>query len=230
MDWWRDEIGRLFVDKPQHPVTLALQPYISTCNLPEEYFREISDGAAMDVDVGAYPSFSELSLYAHRRGSIPTLLAAEILNYRNRRGTPRFAHDAGLMLLLFELLYEVRRHAQLGRVYLPEDEMQRYDIRPSDLLAAQTTERLRRLFAAQAERIRDVHQRALRQLSDEDRYAQHPLLIRLELALALLAEIAEDGYRLLEQRIQLTPVRKLWLAWRLRRREKQPYRPSTVTE
>ena len=83
------------------------------------------------------------------------------------------------MLLLFELLYEVRRHAQLGRVYLPEDEMQRYDIRPSDLLAAQTTERLRRLFAAQAERIRDVHQRALRQLSDEDRYAQYPLLIRL---------------------------------------------------
>ena len=46
----------------------------------------------------------------------------------------------------------------------------------------------------------------------------------------LLAEIAEDGYRLLERRIQLTPVRKLWLAWRLRRREKQHYHPAKVTE
>ena len=230
LDWWRDEIGRLFVGKPQHPVTVALQPHVSAFNLPEEYFREIADGAAMDVDDGAYPSFSELSLYAHRRGSIPALLAAEILNYRNRRGTPRFAHDAGTMLLLLEFLYEVRRYAQLGRVYLPEDEMQRYDVRPSDLLAAQTPERLRRLFAAQAERIRDAHQRALRQLPDEDRYAQYPVLIRLELALALLAEIAEDGYRLLERRIQLTPVRKLWLAWRLRRREKQHYHPAKVTE
>lgn len=230
LDWWRTELGRLFAGEPQHPVTRALQPKLAAHNLPEEYFREILDGVAMDLDYDAYPSFTELTLYAHRCGSVPALLAAEILNYQDRRATPRFAHEAGAMLLLFELLYEVRQHAQHGRLYLPEDEMQRHGIHPGDLLAAQTTDRLRQLFAVQAARVHDYHRRALEYLPTVDRHAQCHLLIRLELARALLAEIAEDGYRLLEQRTHLTPLRKLWLAWRLQRREKRRYRSVAVTE
>lgn len=229
LDWWRAELGRLYAGEPQHPITRALQPRLAAFNLPEEYFREILDGAAMDLDYDAYPGFGELSLYVHRRGSVPASLAAEILNYQDRRATPRFAREAGAMLLLFELLYEVRRHARQGRLYLPEDEMRRHGVQPGDLLAAQTTDRARQLFAAQAERIRDGHRRALEYLPEQDRRAQAPLLIRLELTAALLAEIAEGGYRLLEQRIHLTPLRKLWLAWRLRRREKRHDRPLSAT-
>jgi len=224
LDWWRTEIGRLFADEPQHPVTRALRPRLSQFNLPEEYFREMLDGVAMDLDYDAYPGFTELTLYVHRRGGAPALLAAEILGYQDRRATPRFAHEAGALLLLFELLCDVRPHAQLGRFYLPTDEMQRFGVDPGALLAAQTTDRVRQLFAFQAERIRAYHHRALEYLPDGDRYAQCGLLIRLELALALLAEIAEDGYRLLEQRTRLTPLRKLWLAWRSRRREKHRHR------
>lgn len=229
LDWWRAEIGRLFAGEPRHPVTRALWPGLGRFNLPEEYFREILDGVAMDLDYDAYPGFTELTLYVHRRGSTPALLAAEILGYQDRRATPRFAHEAGALLLLFELLCDVRQHAQHGRFYLPADEMQRFGVDPGALLAAQTTDRVRQLFAFQAERIRAYHRRALEHLPDADRYAQCGLLIRLELALALLAEIAEDGYRLLEQRTRLTPLRKLWLAWRLRRREKHRHRRRTET-
>ena len=224
LDWWRDEIGRLFAGEPQHPITRALQPGLSRFNLPEEYWREMLDGVAMDLDYDAYPGFGELTLYLHRRGSTPGLLAAEVLGYQDRRATPRFAHEAGALLLLCELLGEVRHHARCGRFYLPEDEMRRFGVQPGDLLAAQTTDRVRQLFAFQADRIRDYHRRALEHLPDGDRYAQRSLLIRLELALALLGEIAEDGYRLLEQRTRLTPLRKLWLAWRLHRREQRRYR------
>ncbi|MDS4030256.1 MAG: squalene/phytoene synthase family protein [Candidatus Contendobacter sp.] len=224
LDWWRIEIDRLFAGEPQHPVTRALQPRLSQFNLPEEYFREMLDGVAMDLDYDAYPSFTELTLYVHRRGSTPALLAAEILGYQDRRATPRFAHEAGALLLLFELLCDVRPHARLGRFYLPADEMQRFGVDPGALLAAQTTDRVRQLFAFQAERIRAYHRRALEHLPDGDRYAQRGLLIRLELALALLTEIAEDGYRLLEQCTRLTPLRKLWLAWRTQRREKRRHR------
>ncbi|MCU0807341.1 MAG: squalene/phytoene synthase family protein [Candidatus Contendobacter sp.] len=228
LDWWRAEIGRLFAGEPQHPVTRALHPRLSRFNLPEEYFREILDGVAMDLDYGVYPSFTELTLYVHRRGSIPALLAAEILGYQDRRATPRFAHEAGALLLLFELLYDARAQARQGRCYFPEDEMRRFGVQPGDLLAAQTTDRVRELFAFQAERIRAYHRRALEYLPDADRHAQCSLLIRLELALALLEEIAEDDYRLLEQRTHLTPLRKLWLAWRLRRHEKRCYRRSAT--
>lgn len=229
LDWWRTEIARLFAGEPQHPVTHALQPGLSRFNLPEEYFREMLDGVVMDLDYDAYPSFTELTLYIHRRGSIPALLAAEILGYQDRRATPRFAHEAGALLLLFDLLCNVRHHARQGRCSLPEDEMRRFGVQPGDLLAAQTTDRVRTLFAFQAERIGGYHQRALECLPEADRYAQCSLLIRMELALALLAEIAEDGYRLLEQRTRLTPLRKLWLAWRMRRSERRRYQRRATT-
>ena len=224
LDWWRAEINRLFAGEPQHPVTRALQPGLGRFNLPEEYFRELLDGVAMDLDYDAYPGFAEMTLYVHRRGSTPALLAAEILGYQDRRATPRFAHEAGALLLLFELLCDARHHARHGRYYLPEDEMRRFGVQPGDLLAAQTTDRVRQLFAFQAERIRGYYHRALECLPDGDRYAQRGLLIRLELALTLLAELAEDGYRLLEQHIRLTPLRKLWLAWRFQHHERHRYR------
>lgn len=224
LDWWRAELKRLFVGEPQHPITRALQPGLALFNLPEEYFREILDGVAMDLDYDAYPTFAELTLYVHRLGSVRALFALEVSGYQDRRATPRFAHEVGALLMLFELLYDTRRHAQLGRFYLPEDEMRRFGVHPGDLLAAQTTDRVRQLFIFQAERIREYHRRALDYLPDVDRYPQRSLLIRLELTMALLAEIADDGYRLLEQRTSLTPLRKLWLAWRLQRREKRRYR------
>ncbi len=221
LSWWRIEVGRLFAGDPQHPITRALHPHLAAFNLPEEYFREMLDGVAMDLEYDAYPSFTELTLYLHRLGSTPGLLTAEILGYQDRRSTPRFAHEAGGALLLFDRLYEVRRYAQHGRFYFPEDEMRRFGAGPGDLLAAQTTDRVRQLFAFQADRIREYHRRALEQLTPADRYAQSSLLIRLELAMTLLAEMSGEGYRLLEQRTSLTPLRKLWLAWRLRRRERR---------
>lgn len=224
LDWWRTELERLFSGHPQHPVSRALQPQLSSYNLPEEYFREILDGVAMDLDYDAYPSFTELTLYMHRHGSIPTLLASEVLGYADRRATPRFAHEAGALLLLFERFYAIRHHAQHGRFYIPEDEMRRFGVDPGDLLAAQTTDRVRQLFAFQAERLADYQRRALELLPECDRHAQCSLLIRLELVQTLLAEIVADGYRLLEQRTQLPPLRKLWLSWRLRRREQRRYR------
>ncbi|MCB1766821.1 MAG: squalene/phytoene synthase family protein [Candidatus Competibacteraceae bacterium] len=224
LDWWRAELGRLFAGDPQHPVTRALQPRLATFNLPEEYFREILDGIVMDIDYDTYPSLTELTLYLYRHGSIPALLAAEVTGYQDRRATPRFAHETGALLLLFDLLYEVRHHAQHGHFYLPEDEMQRFGVGPGDLLAAQTTDRVRQLFAFQAERIHEYYQRALAALPETDRYAQSHLLIRLELVMALLAEIAGEGYRLLEQQTRLTPLRKLWMAWRLLGREQRRYR------
>lgn len=229
LDWWRAEVGRLAGGEPQHPVSCALQPHLSQFNLPLEYLQELLDGVAMELDYDAYPRFAELTLYVHRRGSLPALLAAEVLGYQDRRATPRFAHEAGALLLLCDRLCQVRQDAQRGQCYLPEDEMQRCGIQPGDLLAAQTTDRVRHLFALQAERIHDYAQRALVALPEVDRYAQCSLLIRVELALAWLTEIAEDGYRLLEQQTQLTPLRKLWLAWRLRRREKQRHQDHLKT-
>ena len=88
----------------------------------------------------------------------------------------------------------------------------------------QTSERLQALFAFQADRAREYYRRAFAHLPDTDRYAQRSGIIMAAIYRTLLDEIAEDGYRVLEHRIHLTPLRKLWIAWRTARRERRYHR------
>jgi 15-cis-phytoene synthase len=223
LDWWREEIGRLFKGEPTHPVTLALQPAIERYNLPEEYFREIIDGMQMDLDYDAYPTFTELSLYCYRVASVVGLMAAEIFGYQDRQ-TTRYAHDLGIAFQLTNILRDVREDALRGRIYIPVDEMRRFGVEPADLTRPQASDRLRALFEFQAERAREYYRRAFERLPEADRHAQRSGIIMAAIYQTLLDEIAADGYRVLERRIRLTPLRKLWIAWRTAWRERRRHR------
>ncbi|TVQ72710.1 MAG: squalene synthase HpnD [Chromatiaceae bacterium] len=225
LDWWRDQISETFGGQPSHPVCQALQPCIERFNLPEEHFREIIDGMQMDLEFDAYPTFTELSLYCYRVASVVGLMSAEIFGYEDRK-TARYAHDLGMAFQLTNILRDVLEDARRGRIYIPLDELERFGVQPADLQRPQTSERLRSLFAFQADRARDYYRRAFEHLPETDRHAQRSGIIMAAIYRTLLDEIAADGYRVLEQRVRLTPVRKLWIAWRTARREKRLHRKA----
>ncbi len=218
LHWWREELAGLFAGRPSHPISHALVPALKRYNLPQDYFRELVDGAEMDLDYDAYPSLRELSLYCHRTGSVVGLLGAEIQGFQDR-STVRFAHDLGMARVLLERLLGVREQARRGRFYIPEDELAHGGVSHGDLLGVQTTERVRALFHQQAERIRAYSRRALTALPAADFQAQRGHRVLAALDAALLDEIEAEGYRLLEQRTTLTALRKLWIAWRTVRRK-----------
>lgn len=222
LDWWRSEMERCFRGQAQHPVSQALQQPLQTWNLPQEYFSEILDGVQMDLQQHHYATFSELALYCYRVAGIKALLSAEIYGYSNRH-TPEFAQSLGTALQLTALLRDVRTHAQQGRLYIPLETLQTFDVDPELLLLNTGTEKLQALFASLAQQASDYFDQAARQLADEDRYAQHPGLIQAAIYTALLDEIGRDNYRLLEQRLSLTPLRKFWIAWKTHRRERKRY-------
>lgn len=222
LDWWRQELERFYAGTPQHPTTQTLRPALAAYGLQAEYFQEIVESLVLDLHYDAYPSFRELAQYAHARGSAPTLLAAEILGFTDR-GTVSFARDLGVALLLLQVLRNVRAAAQQGRFYLPEDELARHGVTPAELADGRSSARTQALFAEQAGRIRDYAARALTALPACDRRAQLSLLCLLELRLALLAELEAGGFALLEQRISLTPLRKLWIVWRTQWRERRAH-------
>ncbi len=220
LDWWREEIARVFAGNPNHPVGKALLPAIERYNLPEEHFREIIDGMQMDLDYDAYPTFTELSLYCYRVASVVGLMAAEIFGYQDRQ-TTRYAHDLGMAFQLTNILRDVHEDALRGRVYIPMDEMRRFGVEPRELQMPQASERLKSLFEFQARRARDYYKRAFERLPEVDRPAQRSGIIMAAIYQTLLDEIEADGYRVLERRIRLTPIRKLWIAWRTARQEKR---------
>ncbi len=225
LDWWREEVQRLFHGQPSHPVAKALQAQVQRFNLPEEYFQEIIDGMQMDLDYDSYPSYRELSLYCYRVASVVGLMSAEIFGYRNRQ-TLKYAHELGMAFQLTNIIRDVHEDALRGRVYLPQDELQRFGVRNEDLFHGRGSPELVELLKFQAERARGHYRKAFEWLPEEDRYSQRSGLIMAEIYLATLEEIENDGFRVLEHKIKLTPLRKLWIAWKTARREKKLCRKS----
>jgi 15-cis-phytoene synthase len=220
LQWWREEISRLLEGKPRHPVTQALAPHIDVCKLPAELFQEVINGMEMDLVQTAYETFEHLRLYCYRAASAVGLLSARIFGYTDPK-TLDYAHDLGMAFQLTNILRDVREDAARGRVYIPLEELDRFGVDMQTLLQFKTTEPIRRLLEFQSLRARGYYRSALQQLPAADRYSQRSGLIMAAIYEKLLDEIENDGYRVLEQRISLTPLRKLWIAWRVAQREKR---------
>ena len=215
--WWRQEIGSVFSGTPQHPVAIALRPVVSDFALPQEHFQAVIDGMAMDLDRNRYLDFADLERYCHCVAGVVGLMSAEIFGYANP-ATRRYAHDLGIAFQLTNIIRDVGEDARRGRIYLPQDELARHGVTQTSLLKHETTKGMTALMADQVARARKWHAQALAELPAEDRRAQRPGLIMAAIYRALLDEIERDGYAVLDHRVALTPLRKLWIAWTTARR------------
>ncbi|WP_297527203.1 presqualene diphosphate synthase HpnD [Thiohalobacter sp.] len=220
LDWWRDELLRLEAGTPQHPVTRALLPLRAHYNLPLEYLQEIIDGMAMDLNGTRYETFSDLALYCHRAAGVVGLLSCEIFGYSDRR-TLDYAERLGTALQLVNIIRDVREDALRGRIYIPAEDLARFDVDVRDLLALRDTPELKRLLAFEAGRAREHQDQALARLPEVDRYRQRSGLVMAAIYRALLDEIERDGFQVMHHRVALTPLRKLWIAWRTARAERR---------
>ena len=213
LSWWRAELDRLYAGQPGHPVTRALQPVLTEFDLPKEQLLEIIDGMEMDLLQTRYLDFKALSLYCYRVASVVGLLAAEIFGLQDRQ-TLKYAHDLGMAFQLTNIIRDVGEDARRDRVYLPMDELKRFDVPVADILNARHSENFRRLMEFQIERAEHYYEQAMSHLPAIDRKSQFPGLVMAAIYRTLLDEIKRDGCQVLTQRTSLTPLRKLWIAWR----------------
>lgn len=218
--WWRAEIDRLFAGRPNHPVARALAPTLERFQLPREHFDAIVAGMEMDLERNRYATFDELAEYCYHAAAVVGLLSAEIFGYEDAR-TREFAHDLGMAFQLTNILRDVREDAMRGRIYLPAEDLEAYGVRAGELAHPATPEHVRALFQSQAERARRYYTSAFEALPEIDRHAQRSGLIMARIYLTLLDEMERDGFRVLEHRVTLTPLRKLWIAWRTARAEER---------
>jgi phytoene synthase len=211
--WWRSEVAELFAGRPNHPVTRALAPALAPFGITEERLVDILDGMAMDLEPVPYADYAALHQYIYRVAGVVGLLAAGIFGYRDPQ-TLRYAEELGTAFQLTNIVRDVGEDARKGRIYLPADEMQRFGVAAADILALRQTDRFIDLIRFQIERAERAYDTALDLLPTVDRRAQRPGLVMAAIYRTLLAEITRDGCRVLTHRTALTPVRKLWIAWR----------------
>jgi len=211
--WWADEIGRLYGGDPQHPVTRALAPHLLAFRIRRDSLLLVLEGMAMDLRQNRYLDYPTLQRYCHNVAGVVGELSAGIFGASEER-TFEYARRLGLALQLTNIIRDVGEDARRGRVYLPLDELQRHGVTVADLLAGRYADGYLPLMRFQAQRARDLYAAALAALPAADRLAQRPGLIMGAIYATLLDEIEREGFRVLHQRVALTPLRKLWIAWR----------------
>lgn len=213
LSWWRTEVVDLYRGEPHHPVSQALSPVIKQFDLPAEQLLEIIDGMEMDLTQHRYADFKSLRLYCHRVAGVVGELSAVIFGH-TERATLRYAADLGLAFQLTNIIRDVGEDARRNRIYLPMDELEQFNVSAADILNARETDNFRQLMEFQYQRAQQFYEQAFAALPRTDRKAQRTGLVMAGIYRTLLEEIRGEGFKVLTQRTALTPLRKLWIAWR----------------
>ncbi|KAF3998958.1 presqualene diphosphate synthase HpnD [Glaciimonas immobilis] len=211
--WWRKEIAAMVSGSPTHPVTKALQPHLSTYELNSEHLQAIIDGMEMDLNQTRYLDYPGLKHYCWHVASVVGILSASIFGLTQPQ-TLQFAEKLGLAFQLTNIIRDVGEDGRKGRIYLPVNELQQFHVTAADILNARHSENFENLMRFQVARAQKMYDEAFALLPPADRRAQRPGLMMAAIYRALLNEIERDGFHVLNQRISLTPIRKLWLAWK----------------
>ncbi|NBR29503.1 MAG: squalene synthase HpnD [Betaproteobacteria bacterium] len=211
--WWRSEVAAIYAGNAKHPVALALAALLPEFNIAQERLQEIIDGMEMDLTQHRYRDFEALQKYCHLVAGVVGLVSAEIFGYSNPR-TLEYAENLGMAFQLTNIIRDVGEDARRDRIYIPIDELARFNVTAADILHARHSEAFEKLMVFQINRALDYYARAMTLLPAEDRRAQRPGLVMAAIYRTLLEEIRRDGCHVLTQRTALTPVRKLWIAWR----------------
>lgn len=215
--WWRQEVQQAWAGHPQHPVMQALAPHVETYGIQSAHLMEVIEGCEMDLRQNRYLDFKALQGYCHRVAGVVGEVAARIFGQTDP-ATTLYAHTMGQAFQLTNIIRDVGEDARRGRIYLPIDELQRFDVKAHELLRAEApygySERFTALMRFQAERAHGLYDQALAALPPADRRAQRPGLMMAAIYRTLLREIEAEEFQVLHQRIALTPLRKLWIAWK----------------
>lgn len=212
--WWQVEVSEAFAGQPTHPVLQALMPHTAAYGIEERHLQAVIEGCQMDLEQTRYLDFTGLSRYCHLVAGVVGEVAARIFG-QTEDATTAYAHKLGLAFQLTNIIRDVGEDAMMGRIYLPVSELQQFDVKAHEILKRQYSDRFTALMRFQAERAHALYDEALAMLPPQDRRAQKPGLMMASIYRTLLREIEHENFQVLHQRIGLTPLRKLWLAWKM---------------
>jgi len=220
LGFWRDELERCFNARPQHPVGIELDWTRRHFSIDEELLREIIDGMLMDIERQPVLKAADLSLYCYRVAGAVGLLSIEVFGYRNRHARA-FATRLGEAMQRTNILRDIREDAQIGRIYLPQEDRVRFEVRDQEFKEARCSPAMKRLIAHHVRLAEEQYREALALLPAEDRESLRPSLLMAAIYYAQLQRIKRHDYEVLAQSAHISPLRKLWIAMRMWRRERR---------
>ncbi|WP_036594426.1 presqualene diphosphate synthase HpnD [Ottowia thiooxydans] len=212
--WWQSEVGRAYSGQPTHPAMQALMPHTAEYGIEARHLLAVIEGCQMDLTQSRYLDFAALQRYCHLVAGVVGEVSAKIFG-QSVPQTTEYAHTLGLAFQLTNIIRDVGEDARRDRIYLPVSELQQFDVKAHEVVKGEYSDRFVKLMKFQTERAHALYDKALALLPAQDRHSQKPGLMMASIYRTLLREIEADDFKVLHQRIALTPLRKLWLAWKM---------------
>jgi len=216
LEFWREEVARLYAGRPTHPVAERLAPHVAAYSLSQEPFLEMIRGCAMDLDAARYRSPEELESYMRGVAGSVGRLAVEIFGCRHTP-PPRlreFAELFGHAFQLTNIVRDVGADLELGRIYIPASDMSAAGYDEPSLLRREHNAAFARLMGALTRRAKDYYRKARGLVDVRDRPALLPAEVMAHIYEGLLDDIRDGGFRVLFQKQRLPTWRKAALAGR----------------
>lgn len=217
LGWWREEIERAGRERASHPATQALAPWLRQGLLPLPPLLQLIDATTEDIGLVRVACFDDLYANRQRTAGEVAALAAGLLGARDAMALAH-ARTLGTLHGITRTLAEAGADLRADRVYLPADELAQFGVVERELASADDTDAWRHFMGYQIERLSRLYDDALASVPAAHTEALLPDLVLAALQQALLEEIRAIDYRVLSQHVALTPLRRLWIAWRTRRR------------
>ena len=202
---WRQMLRVVAPGEP--PLAWDVRALIEKYSLPVGMFEEIIAGVEMDLSIRRYVTFEELRVYCYRVASAVGLVSIEIFGYRNA-GCKQYAIELGLALQMTNIVRDVGKDLEDNRIYLPQEDLARFNYSEGELQDRQYNERFLRLMEFEAARAREFFSRAAAALPTEDRRAMAPAEIMGSIYRGLLRQIELDKFRVFEKEYRLSKLEK----------------------
>jgi len=210
---WREELDRVYAGVPTRALSRALADSARRFTIPRDLFVEIIAGVEMDLSRKRYQTFEELRPYCYRVASALGLICIEIFGYRNP-SAKLYAENLGLALQLTNIIRDVGEDAARGRIYLPLEDLARFNVSEDEILGGVYSPNFVSLMDFEAKRAQELYAKAQGALAPEDRATLLTAEAMRLIYAALLERIIKSNYRVLDRRQSLSAPHKLYLVGR----------------
>jgi squalene synthase HpnC/squalene synthase HpnD len=191
----------------RHAILPALADTMARFEIPARYFHDLILGAEMDLTVSRYATFDRLSEYCYRVAGTVGLTCLHVFGFRDPHA-PDSAERLGLAFQMTNIIRDVRGDLEMGRVYLPQEDLTRFGVRDEDLRGPLTPQ-LRNLLEFEADRAWQMYQEGAPLVREVDSDSRATLWALVRTYSTLLARIEERGFDVFPSRVSLSSAEKL---------------------
>jgi phytoene synthase len=226
---WRAALDRAFAgDYGDNLILPAFHDTVQRYAIPAQYFHDLIDGMEMDLEINRYETFAELHQYCYRAASVVGFVCIHIWGFDPANGKAlEYAEACGLAFQLTNILRDVKEDAERGRIYLPLEDLRRFEVSEEDLLAGRVSGNFHRLMEFEAERTRGYYAQAEQLMPLLHASGRPTYTIMLKIYRGILDEIEKSGYDVHSRRARVSTPKKLlivltaWLKSRFQRSSEQ---------